>query len=41
VAHEPVDRGIVLMGGTLNLHGNRTNSWTKLSKTAEGRQHLD
>src|SRR5271170_5759792 len=29
------DRGIVLMGGTLNLHGNRTNSWTKLSKTAE------
>ena len=23
------------MGGTLNLHGNRTNSWTKLSKTAE------
>src|SRR5438067_12535865 len=29
------DRGIMLMGGTLNLHGNRTNSWTKLSKTAE------
>src|SRR6202041_2521598 len=28
------DRGIMLMGGTLNLHGNRTNSWTKLSKTA-------
>jgi cell migration-inducing and hyaluronan-binding protein len=25
----------MLMGGTLNLHGNRTNSWTKLSKTAE------
>ena len=24
-----------MMGGTLNLHGNRTNSWTKLSKTAE------
>jgi cell migration-inducing and hyaluronan-binding protein len=22
------------MGGTLNLHGNRTNSWTKLSQTA-------
>src|SRR5690606_3517156 len=21
--------------GTLNLHGNRTNTWTKLSKTAE------
>ena len=34
-ANEPVDRGIVLMGGTLSLHGNRTNSWTKLSKTAE------
>src|ERR1700741_4390813 len=29
------DRGIMLMGGTLNLHGNRSNSWTKLSKTAE------
>ena len=29
------DRGIMLMGGILNLHGNRTNSWTKLSKTAE------
>src|SRR5215468_4508404 len=29
------DRGIMLMGGTLNLHGNRTNSWTKLSSTAE------
>ena len=29
------DRGIMMMGGTLNLHGNRTNSWTKLSKNAE------
>src|ERR1700691_706614 len=29
-----VDRGILLMGGTLNLHGDRTNSWTKLSGTA-------
>src|SRR5579859_1081523 len=29
------DRGIMMMGGTLSLHGNRTNSWTKLSKTAE------
>src|SRR5437867_997116 len=29
------DRGIMMMDGTLNLHGNRTNSWTKLSKTAE------
>src|ERR1700684_3014316 len=36
------DRGIMLMGGTLNLHGNRTNSWTKLSKTAEaGRNSID
>src|SRR5215813_10363572 len=24
------DRGIMLMGGTLNLHGNRKDSWTKL-----------
>src|ERR1700677_2314114 len=29
------DRGIMMMGGTLNLHGNRTNSWSKLSKTVE------
>src|SRR5579871_4840946 len=29
-----VDRGILLMGGTLDLHGDRTNSWTKLSSTA-------
>jgi cell migration-inducing and hyaluronan-binding protein len=29
------DRGIMLSGGTLNLHGNRTNTWTKLGKTAE------
>src|SRR5262249_35497941 len=28
------DRGIMLSGGTLNLHGNRTNSWTKLADTA-------
>jgi hypothetical protein len=28
------DRGIMLSGGTLNLHGNRTNTWTKLSSTA-------
>ena len=28
------DRGIMLSGGTLNLHGDRTNSWTKLAKTA-------
>ena len=34
VEHDRVDRGIMLMGGTLNLHGDRTNSWTKLSSTA-------
>ena len=29
------DRGILLMRGTLNLHGDREHSWTKLAKTAE------
>lgn len=29
------DRGIMLSGGTLNLHGNRTNTWSKLAQTAE------
>ncbi|MGA0935857.1 MAG: G8 domain-containing protein [Pseudohongiellaceae bacterium] len=29
------DRGIMLSGGTLNLHGNRTHTWTKLASTAE------
>src|ERR671912_495427 len=28
------DRGIMLSGGTLNLHGSTTNTWTKLSATA-------
>ena len=28
------DRGIMLMGGTLSLHGTQKNSWTKLTKTA-------
>src|SRR5688572_23229211 len=28
------DRGIMLMGGTLSLHGNRKDSRTKLAKTA-------
>ncbi len=28
------DRGIMLSGGTLNLHGSRSNTWTKLSSTA-------
>src|SRR5262250_904041 len=32
--NDKVDRGIMLMGGTLNLHGDRTNAWTKLSSTA-------
>src|ERR1700761_7711475 len=30
-----VDRGILLMGGTLNLHGSEQSTWTKLAKTAE------
>src|SRR5690606_10311296 len=29
------DRGIMISGGTLNLHGDRTHTWTKLSKTAD------
>jgi hypothetical protein len=29
------DRGIMISGGTLNLHGNRTHTWTKLAATAE------
>jgi len=29
------DRGILIAGGTLNLHGDRKNAWTKLVKTAE------
>jgi cell migration-inducing and hyaluronan-binding protein len=28
------DRGMMIMGGTLNLHGDRTNAWTKLASTA-------
>src|SRR5687767_10249486 len=28
------DRGIMIAGGTLNLHGSTTNTWTKLSATA-------
>jgi cell migration-inducing and hyaluronan-binding protein len=28
------DRGIMLMGGTLSLHGTEKNSWTRLTKTA-------
>src|ERR1700683_2619660 len=29
------DRGILLMGGILNLHGTEKDSWTKLARTAE------
>src|SRR5690606_27948598 len=29
------DRGIMISGGTLNLHGNRSNAWTRLARTAE------
>src|SRR5678816_861551 len=32
---DKVDRGIMLMGGTLNLHGDRQNTWSKLARTAE------
>ncbi|RYZ58025.1 MAG: transmembrane domain-containing protein, partial [Proteobacteria bacterium] len=28
------DRGIMISGGTLNLHGDRHNAWTKLARTA-------
>src|SRR4051794_36939046 len=33
-ANDRVDRGILIMGGTLNLHGDRQNTWTKLANTA-------
>ena len=29
------DRGIMLMGATLNLHGDRDHTWSKLAATAE------
>jgi hypothetical protein len=29
------DRGIMLMAGKLNLHGDREHTWTKLAETAE------
>jgi cell migration-inducing and hyaluronan-binding protein len=29
------DRGIMLMRGTLELHGDRENAWTKLARTAQ------
>src|SRR5689334_3169274 len=34
IASERVDRGIMIMGGTLNLHGDRKHTWTKLANTA-------
>src|SRR4026209_2836184 len=33
-ANDKSDRGIMIMGGTLSLHGDRKNSWTKLASTA-------
>jgi cell migration-inducing and hyaluronan-binding protein len=32
--NDRVDRGILLMAGTLNLHGDRKHTWTKLAQTA-------
>ncbi len=29
------DRGIMIVGGVLSLHGDRENAWTKLSETAK------
>jgi cell migration-inducing and hyaluronan-binding protein len=29
------DRGIMMLAGTLSLHGDRTNTWTKLASTAK------
>jgi cell migration-inducing and hyaluronan-binding protein len=36
------DRGILLLRGTLNLHGDREHTWTKLAKTAQaGSKQID
>src|SRR5690606_34278240 len=36
------DRGIMLMRGTLSLHGDREHTWTKLAKTAAaGSAHIE
>ena len=35
------DRGIMISGGTLNLHGDRTNTWTKLASTAKAGSDFD
>src|SRR5690606_30770747 len=29
------DRGIMIMGGVMNLYGDREHTWTKLAETAE------
>ncbi len=29
------DRGVLVVGGTLNLHGDRENTWSKLAETAD------
>ena len=39
-ANDRIDRGILLMGGTLNLHGDRKNTWSKLARPPT-RQQLD
>ena len=40
-ANDRSDRGIVLMGGTLNLHGDRTEHLDQAGQHGERRQHLD
>ena len=40
-ANDRVDRGIVLMGGTLNLHGDRTEHLDQAGQDRRRRQHLD
>ena len=36
------DRGIMIVGGVLSLHGDRENAWTKLAATAEaGSSRID
>ncbi len=35
------DRGIMISGGTLNLHGDRTEHLDQAGEDGQGRQHLD
>ncbi len=35
------DRGIMLSGGTLSLHGGTTNTWSKALEDRRSRQHFD